>query len=128
MAFMSEPSSSEYYTQGDIACSENNGMTYKYMVNLAPIPSASISGNGIAQWEAVEKCASYDIQLYKTEDGGEPLGKVYHVSMRILRSMYLILKLTENIILTVKTVGDGYYIASEKQRKVMSLSTYRNRR
>ena len=36
-------SSSEYYTQGDIACSENNGMTYKYMVNLAPPASASIS-------------------------------------------------------------------------------------
>lgn len=77
-------------------------MTYKYMVNLAPPASASISGSGIAQWEAVENALGYDIQLYcKTEDGGEPLGK-YTVSMRMLRSMYLILKLTENIILLLK--------------------------
>ena len=38
-------------------------MTYKYMVNLAPPASASISGSGIAQWEAVENALGYDIQL-----------------------------------------------------------------
>ena len=107
-------SSSEYYTQGDIACSENNGMTYKYMVNLAPPASASISGSGIAQWEAVENALGYDIQLYcKTEDGGEPLGKVYRVNADTTQYVFDF-ETDGKYYFTVKTVGDEYYIASEK--------------
>ena len=63
----------------------------------------------------MKSALGYDIQLYcKTEDGGEPLGKVYRVNADTTQYVFDFETDGKIIIFTVKTVGDEYYIASEK--------------